>query len=298
MSMSNSNKKDENKEGFIYTNNNNDPFGSDDDDDDDEEDDGEEDTRDIEVPLADKRGQVQKPVPPAPQAQEPRKPPSSSPPPTRSEVQKRVAERVVEKMSDIRANNPVRSPTATQINQATKAVNSLSQEQHELSERARLSRKLNEKRKKYGGKIDFKFKPNYDALKMTWEQLKVEDDESDIIINSQDVPTVLLAAMIQIAGVLEQAAKNLGYSGLSGFAKNVAINAQTGFFNSELEQLSIEMKEVFARPPKQRLAMKLGLVAYKTWEQNNNIAQSGGAGGAMSPMPIPTSMMREKGKDL
>lgn len=121
---------------------------------------------------------------------------------------------------------------------------------------------------RYQGKIDYKFKPTYDVNKMTQQQLKLEDEESDIIINSQDVPTILLGGVIKVAVIVEQTLNSLGYSGFKGFAKDMAVCAQSGYFNSEVEQLSIELKEILARPPKERFAGKIALIAYNTWEKN------------------------------
>lgn len=56
-------------------------------------------------------------------------------------------------MAAQQASNPVKPPSQNQINQATKAISSLEQQNQDFAERARLCRKLNEKRKKFVSKV-------------------------------------------------------------------------------------------------------------------------------------------------
>jgi hypothetical protein len=104
--------------------------------------------------------------------------------PTNSEIQQKVAESIVDRVNE-RADIAVAKAKPPTVTQTKQMANVISAQEDTLKERTRLARLLNEKKKTYTGRIEYKFRPNYDPTKMTLEQLKVENEECDIIINSQ-----------------------------------------------------------------------------------------------------------------
>lgn len=147
-------------------------------------------------------------------------------------------------------------------------------------------RKMNQYRDKYNGRINFVFKREY-GPSMKPDYLKQCVHEVETILNTQDLPTVLKKMGIQVVNALEILSIAAGYEwfNLSGLTKDCEINAKSGYFDEELEQISIKWAAYFARPPEERLLLKLGMmIAQKIGENMTGKSVSN------LPKTVPESM--------
>jgi hypothetical protein len=90
-------------------------------------------------------------------------------------LENRVNQAVIDQIAKDRINKAKQSgANDRQTNQVQQKVK---EQQKDFKERCRVARLMNEKRKKYDKKIDYKFRPKYDPNTMSLEQLTAENDD-------------------------------------------------------------------------------------------------------------------------
>jgi hypothetical protein len=191
--------------------------------------------------------------------------------PTKQQVSDRLVEKLLDKQADEARRVPGRKLTSVEFEKVTRATEEELPEDRkkELDERIRIARRMNDKRNTYQKRLpNYKWRKDYDANKLTLDQLKQDEYELDIIINSQDVPTILKDGLLSACGWAEKLMVGLGFTQAQNFAEKVKINAQNKHFDSELEQLAIELKDYFALPPGKRLLFKTAVIFGKNVEEN------------------------------
>ena len=185
--------------------------------------------------------------------------------PSKAQVNAMITQQIVDQAAK-NAQKPGRELNAATAKKLEKQLKD--QGPPDLDDRIRTARRLNDKRQVYAKKINFKFKPFYDASKLSLEQLKHEEYEVDTIINSQDVPTILKDGLKAVSGVMERLMTAFGFPLAKGFKKKMEINVDSNHFDQEFEQLAIDLKDYFARPPIERVLMKTGMIFMRTIEEN------------------------------
>ena len=188
--------------------------------------------------------------------------------PTKSQFRAQVVNKMVENQASKIAKSPGKPLSKTAFNQASKELASDTAGKNETEEKIRIARRLNDKRQAYAKKIQYKFKPNYDPSKFTLEQLKHEEYELDTIVNSQDVPTILKDGLKAVSFTVEKLLTAFGFPLAKGFSDKMRINVEAQYFDAEFEQLAIDLKDYFARPPVERVLMKSGMIFARTVEEN------------------------------
>jgi len=239
-----------------------------------------------EVPLANKQGKIEIQKPKVPE-----KPPvieviKKINLPAEPQLNAQYAKSVADKVAADAVKNSKKPPVT--IKDGKKAEQILKDQNDDYVIRSRLCRVMNNKKKTYGQRIDYKFRPSYDPTKLTVEQLQAENDESDIIINSQDVPTILKELIVQLSGTLETVFALAGYPMAHGFQNDMKVSLGSKVFDAELEQLSIELQDYFAMGPKSRLGWKTASILYQRISKNLQ---------PQLPQNIPVNVQR-KGQDL
>ncbi len=129
---------------------------------------------------------------------------------------------------------------------------------------AELVRKLNSYKQKYKGIINYKFRNHYD-ITLGFNVLSTECKEVEIILNTQNLPTALKEIGLHLCEIVEIMVEYLGIPNFSlkGLTYDYKVNSDSGFFDSELEQLSIKWASWLAREPEERLAWKLGSIVVR-----------------------------------
>lgn len=137
-------------------------------------------------------------------------------------------------------------------------------------------RVLNAYRQAYKNKINYKFRPMY-TVSMKPEVLKAERKEVETILNTQDIPTILSSFLIKGAELLELASLALGYPefNLVGLSDDTTISIKSGYFQSEIEQLSIEWASWLGMSAEKRLAGKgLWLVVNRLMQNSSRVIKA------------------------
>ena len=114
--------------------------------------------------------------------------------------------------------------------------------------------KLNSYSKKFKGKINYKFKTNY-HVSMNPELLQKEVLEVELLINSQDVPSIMQQLFLKTIELIEIGGIYFGLP-TQNLSSDFDSNIKSGYFEREFEQLAIEYAYLFARPPLERLGYK------------------------------------------
>jgi hypothetical protein len=221
-----------------------------------------------EVPLADEQGNLKKKIMPDPKeiARQAYRAQPEPIIPSKAGINNMVAQKIVENTAQ-KAQSSLNKPLTEK--EVTKVVKNMKEGVPDpVDEKIRIARRLNDKRQTYQKRIQYKFKPHYDPTKMSIDQLKHEEYEVDTIINSQDVPTILKDGVLAVTGLMERLMVAFGFPLANGYRKNMEINFTSNHFDQELEQLAIELKDYFARPPAQRMLLKSGMIFFRTVEQN------------------------------
>ncbi len=91
-----------------------------------------------------------------------------------------------------------------------------------------------------------------------------------------------------VTGFIEVTCLHFKFDKAKGYHEAMQLNMKNGFFDGELEQIAIEMKEWFARPPKQRLLGKSAFIFSSVVQQNSQDA-------AFAQVP---QERRERARDL
>lgn len=130
-------------------------------------------------------------------------------------------------------------------------------------------RVMNSYRQEYSNKINFRFRPNY-TVDMKPEVVKNERKQFEILLNSQDLPTIMKDLLCKLFESVEKLSvwANLPYANLARVAETVKLNADSGYFDEEIKQLAIAWQPWLARGPEQRLLVKLGIIVGQVASEN------------------------------
>lgn len=129
---------------------------------------------------------------------------------------------------------------------------------------------LNGYKAEYKGKINFNFKPKYEAGVTDPLVVKQHLAEVRMILNGQAVPYLLNNFLDKGSEFISRTSVLMGIPWLnfSTFHQNVMAAKAQGFFDEEITQLGIELMAILGTDPKTRLLYKLGLIATNTWLEN------------------------------
>ena len=131
---------------------------------------------------------------------------------------------------------------------------------------------MNAYKEKYGkgpNMIRYTFKREY-GPKMAPSAVKQEIHQVRVILNTQNLPTILKNFAIGLCGLLEQASirMNNPMINLSKLKEDAETNFESGHFDTELDQIAIDWAEYFARGPEERFAWKYGYMIYQNLTGN------------------------------
>lgn len=151
--------------------------------------------------------------------------------------------------------------------------------------KAILCNQLNAYRDRFGTKIKFAWKKNYEPDSMDEATLQATVTQVQMLLNSVSVPELMknsLGKLMEAVEVLSMTQTWLPWMRLAGLKEQYDLQADNGVFDSELSELVIKYAHVFQKPPEIRLAAKLGGLATEVgWENYkgisaNNIVSRGG----------------------
>jgi hypothetical protein len=133
---------------------------------------------------------------------------------------------------------------------------------------------MNSYKEKYGkgpNAIRYAFKREY-GPKNAPSAVKQEIHQVRVILNTQNLPSILKGAIVKICGVLEQASIQINNPmiNLSGLKDDSETCVESGLFDSELDQIAIDWAEWFARGPEERFALKFGNMVFQNLSGNWN----------------------------
>lgn len=189
--------------------------------------------------------------------QEQNNPPPRSPPnPTRSQMSGIAMRKVAEEVGKNRA----KAATVRQKQQVQKIHEQMSQTTNaDQAANVMLCNAYREKYQKVHPK--YPWKPRY-TVDMDPAFIEKELTAIRLLINSSDLPAFLSTCMIEGSRLLETASQRIGnqYFNLAHLHANVVELMKNKHFESELDQLSIELQPFLAQDPKTRLAYKCAQV--------------------------------------
>ncbi len=214
-------------------------------------------------------------------------PPSPTPQPTRAQINAEAAREIGrEKAREAMKRSNV--DVATQLKEQKKVEKSAQDIFEE--ENIEICRVMNGYRNEYKGKINYRFRPHY-TPDIKRSILLAEKHEVETILNCQDAPTMLKDVLVKGSEFIEKFSLWLGWEefNLNQFADDIAISAKSGYFKSELDQLSISWASWLAQPPEYRLAMKMGWIFLRRITDNSPTLN-----GSSRKMQAPVSISQEK----
>ena len=160
---------------------------------------------------------------------------------------------------------------------------------------------LNGYRTQYQGKIPFNFKKTYEVGITPPNLVHQHLQEVRTILNGQAIPYMLNNILDKGSLFVTRAALilNFPWLNLSNFHNNVMAAKNQGFFDDEINQLSVELMGTLGASPSKRLAFKLGLVLTNTMIENTpNYMADKQAQKLHKVNPHTTFEMKQNFKDL
>jgi hypothetical protein len=140
-----------------------------------------------------------------------------------------------------------------------------------------LCHMLNAYRQKYASSLNFPFKKEYTVAE-DYAVLQSTKAQIELLLNTQHAPNLLKDALLKVSEFLELGSSAIGYPylNLNGFHEAMVANAQSGFFDEELDQLALKYASYFNLSPEQKLGGKvlvigLGRVANNVSEYQKRI---------------------------
>ena len=129
---------------------------------------------------------------------------------------------------------------------------------------------LNGYRTQYQGKIPFNFKKTYETGTTPPNLVKQHLQEVRTILNGQAIPYMLNNILDKGSELVARTSLllNFPWLNLSQFHENVMAAKNQGFFDDEINQLSVELMGTLGASPSKRLAFKLGMILCNTVLEN------------------------------
>lgn len=152
--------------------------------------------------------------------------------------------------------------------------------------KAILCNQLNGYRDRFGTKIQFQWKKNYDPESMDEATLSATLTQVQILVNSISVPDILknsvIGGIVEAVEILSLTQNWLPWLRLGGLKEQYDLQATNGVFDSEIDELVIKYRHLLQKPPEIRLGAKLaklttdiGIHNYKV-NTANQLASRGG----------------------
>lgn len=127
--------------------------------------------------------------------------------------------------------------------------------QQEMFECCRI---LNGYREAYQARLNYPFKPHYTPeMRGGRPFLLAERKNIETLLNTQDLPSIMKEVMGKMSELVEVIASRVFHLPLEGLYSDIELALRTGYFDAEIEQLSIEWSGWLAQPPGRRLMLKL-----------------------------------------
>jgi hypothetical protein len=123
---------------------------------------------------------------------------------------------------------------------------------------------------------NFRWRQQYIAERLTLAQVREDNKEIDLLLNSQHVPNILAKWIVQTMGIVGELANSTPYGTmLEGLRNDTEVLIKSGELDSEILQLSVELGEYLTLGPKARLAAKLSSMVMTNYENTQKKKNSG-----------------------
>ncbi len=141
-------------------------------------------------------------------------------------------------------------------------------------------------RKEYGKKIDHEFASDEELAGAPDELIQIDLNMVRKKVNSRVVPNLFKKILVTVCDIFESTTNDLNFEthlggeGKVSFAEEIKRNADEGYFDSELAQLTIEYGHWLTMSPEIRLLVKVGTIAQQVIGDNKSLQRP-------QPKPVP-----------
>ena len=158
-----------------------------------------------------------------------------------------------------------------------------------IKEKVKLCMQCQKYKEAYQGRINWEFKKTYSATKMSLDELRAEIEGIEAALNSEPGAFIIYSLMKVASNFCEYLSIRYGKGTLSSFAQNVEVSIANGYFQDEVQQLSIKYSDWLQVGPEWRLGGKMLHVGTETYRQNSsgNFFFGGRADGKPNNVPDP-----------